>query len=68
MILKPLCTIINLMHNQIGFKDYEIIKHNNVDREDKLTIKTVKETIELTNIFTDIELIGLELRFFHYLN
>lgn len=68
MVLKPLCTIINLMHNQIGFKDYEIIKHNNVDREDKLTIKTVKETIELTNIFTDIELIGLELTKHNYLN
>ena len=49
------------MHNQIGFKDYEIIKHNNDDREDKLTIKTSKGSTELTNLYTEINLIGLEL-------
>jgi len=49
------------MRNQICFKDYEVIKHDNKDSKNKITIKTVKETIELTNTFTDIELIGLEL-------
>mgnify|MGYP000715688480 CR=1 FL=1 len=49
------------MHNQIGFKDYEIVKHNKEDDADRLTIKTEKENLDLMNRFTDIELIGLEL-------
>lgn len=49
------------MRNKIGFKDYEIVNHSNEDNENKLTIKTVKDTIELTNTFSDIELNGLGL-------
>ena len=56
------------MHNQIGFKDYEIVKHNKDDDADRLTIKTVKENLELINRFTDIELIGLELTKKNYFN